>query len=81
MQLQNQFRDPPSLEAPDASETILAGIRELSGEITARSAEIEAGSSAIYETSPFSGACAIFASQASTPSHSRDSMSAPASCC
>lgn len=42
MQLQNQFRDPPSLEAPDASEAILAGIRELSGEITARSAEIEA---------------------------------------
>jgi alkylation response protein AidB-like acyl-CoA dehydrogenase len=42
MQLQNQFRDPPSLEASDASETILAGIRELSGEIAARSAEIEA---------------------------------------
>jgi alkylation response protein AidB-like acyl-CoA dehydrogenase len=42
MQLQNQFRDSPSLRALDTSETILAGIRELSPEITARSAEIEA---------------------------------------
>jgi alkylation response protein AidB-like acyl-CoA dehydrogenase len=42
MQLQNQFRDPPSMRALDGSETILAGVRELSPEITARSAEIEA---------------------------------------
>src|SRR5580704_8937711 len=42
MQLQNEFRDPPSLRALDGSETILAGIRELSPEIKARSAEIEA---------------------------------------
>jgi alkylation response protein AidB-like acyl-CoA dehydrogenase len=42
MQLQNQFRDPPSLGAPDTGKTILAGIRELSPEITVRSAEIEA---------------------------------------
>jgi indole-3-acetate monooxygenase len=42
MQLQNQFRDPPSSRALDSGETILAGIRELSPEITARSAEIEA---------------------------------------
>ena len=42
MQLQNVFRDPPSLRALDGSETILAGIRELSPEIKARSAEIEA---------------------------------------
>jgi alkylation response protein AidB-like acyl-CoA dehydrogenase len=42
MQFQNQFRDPPSLRALDGSETILAGIRELSPEITARSAAIEA---------------------------------------
>ena len=42
MQLQNQFRDPPSSIALDSGETILAGIRELSPEITARSAEIEA---------------------------------------
>lgn len=42
MQRQNEFRDPPSLKALDASETILAGVRELSPEIKARSAEIEA---------------------------------------
>src|SRR5277367_4594400 len=42
MQLQNQFRDSPSPRALDSRETILAGVRELSPEITARSAEIEA---------------------------------------
>lgn len=42
MQLQNQFRDPPSAIALDAGQTILAGVRELSPEITARAAEIEA---------------------------------------
>jgi alkylation response protein AidB-like acyl-CoA dehydrogenase len=42
MRVQNQFRDPPSRIARDANKTILAGIRELAPEITARAAEIEA---------------------------------------
>jgi alkylation response protein AidB-like acyl-CoA dehydrogenase len=42
MQPHNQFSDAPSLRAGDTGRTILAGIRELSPEITARAAEIEA---------------------------------------
>ena len=42
MRAQNQFREPPSLIARDTDKTILAGIRELAPEITARAAEIEA---------------------------------------
>ncbi|WP_454626710.1 acyl-CoA dehydrogenase family protein [Bradyrhizobium cenepequi] len=40
--LQDQFRDLRSLTAPDSNKTILAGIRKLAPEITARAAEIEA---------------------------------------
>jgi indole-3-acetate monooxygenase len=42
MRAQNQFRDPPFLIARDTNKTILAGIRELAPEITARAGEIEA---------------------------------------
>jgi indole-3-acetate monooxygenase len=39
---QDQFRDLRSLTAPDSNKTVLAGIRKLAPEITARAAEIEA---------------------------------------
>jgi indole-3-acetate monooxygenase len=42
MQLQNQLRETSSFRALDTSKTILANVRELSPEITARAAEIEA---------------------------------------
>ncbi|MGY3616274.1 acyl-CoA dehydrogenase family protein [Bradyrhizobium sp. USDA 10063] len=39
---QDQFRDLRTLTAPDSNKTVLAGIRKLAPEITARAAEIEA---------------------------------------
>ncbi len=39
---QDQFRDLRSLAAPDSNKTVLAGIRKLAPEITARAAEVEA---------------------------------------
>ena len=42
MRLQDQARDLRSLTAHETNKTVLAGIRELAPEITARAAEIEA---------------------------------------